>query len=109
MDLMKRVCRPFLDKLVIVFIDDILIYSRSEEDHRIYLKEVLDTLRREKLYAKFSKCEFWLKEVQFLGHLIGKDGVKVDPANVEPVKKWSNPKTPTKIRSFLNLAGYLED
>ncbi|XP_052620961.1 uncharacterized protein LOC111893627 [Lactuca sativa] len=106
MDLMNRVCRPFLDKSVIVFIDDILIYSRSVEDHRRHLSEVLDTLRKEKLYAKFSKCEFWLREVQFLGHLVGEDGIKVDPTKIEAVKKWANPKTPTEIRSFLGLAGY---
>ena len=106
MDLMNRVCRPFLDKSVIVFIDDILVYSRTIEDHRRHLREVLDTLRKEKLYAKFSKCEFWLREVQFLGHLVGMDGIKVDPAKIEAVKKWETPKTPTEIRSFLGLAGY---
>ncbi|KAJ9545069.1 hypothetical protein OSB04_024776 [Centaurea solstitialis] len=83
MDLMNRVCRPMLDKSVIVFIDDILIYSKSKEDHVIHLIEVLETLRRERLYAKFSKCDFWLQEVQFLGHLVNREGIKVDPAKIE--------------------------
>ncbi|KAI3685880.1 hypothetical protein L6452_35141 [Arctium lappa] len=106
MDLMNRVCRPFLDKSVIVFIDDILIYSRDEVDHARHLRDVLEILRREKLYAKFSKCEFWLKEVQFLGHIVSKDGVKVDPAKIEAMMSWKPPKSPSEIRSFLGLAGY---
>ncbi|KAK1422205.1 hypothetical protein QVD17_25165 [Tagetes erecta] len=106
MDLMNRVCRPMLDRSVIVFIDDILIYSRSEAEHAIHLREVLETLRREKLYAKFSKCAFWLREVQFLGHVINANGILVDPSKVEAVMKWKPPKTPTEIRSFLGLAGY---
>ncbi|KAJ9560730.1 LOW QUALITY PROTEIN: hypothetical protein OSB04_005890 [Centaurea solstitialis] len=105
-DLMNRVCRPMLDRSVIVFIDDILIYSRSKEEHVEHLREVLEVLRKEKLYAKFSKCDFWLQEVQFLGHLVNREGVKVDPAKVEAVMKWETPKTPTEIRSFLGLAGY---
>ncbi|TLX70046.1 hypothetical protein E9993_22625, partial [Labilibacter sediminis] len=96
MDLMNRVCRPLLDKSVIVFIDDILVYSRTAEDHRGHLREVLDILRQEKLYAKFSKCEFWLKEVQFLGHMVGADGIKVDPTKIEAVQNWANPTTPTE-------------
>jgi hypothetical protein len=106
MDLMNRVCSQFLDRSVIVFIDDVLIYSKSEEDHRRHLREVLETLRVEKLYAKFSKCEFWLREIQFLGHLIGESGIKVDPAKIEAIKAWEAPKSPTEIRSFLGLAGY---
>lgn len=106
MDLMNRVCRPMLDRSVIVFIDDILIYSKSKEDHVAHLREVLETLRREQLYAKFSKCDFWLQEVQFLGHLVNREGIKVDPAKVEAVMKWETPKSPTEIRSFLGLAGY---
>ncbi|KAI3665770.1 hypothetical protein L6452_44401 [Arctium lappa] len=106
MDLMNRVCRPFLDKSVIVFIDDILIYSRDEEEHRQHLREVLEILRREKLFAKFSKCELWLQEVQFLGHVVSKDGVKVDPAKIEAMMNWESPTSPTEIRSFLGLAGY---
>ncbi|KAI3802065.1 hypothetical protein L1987_30189 [Smallanthus sonchifolius] len=106
MDLMNRVCKPYLDKFVIVFIDDILIYSKTKSDHEQHLKLVLDLLRKEQLYAKFSKCEFWLKEVQFLGHIVNEKGIHVDPAKIEAVKNWSTPKTPTEVRSFLGLAGY---
>ncbi|KAJ9538727.1 hypothetical protein OSB04_031460 [Centaurea solstitialis] len=106
MDLMNRVCRPMLDRSVIVFIDDILIYSKTKEEHVRHLREVLEVLRRERLYAKFSKCAFWLEEVQFLGHIINREGIKVDPAKIEAVMNWEVPKAPTEIRSFLGLAGY---
>ncbi|GJY27814.1 putative reverse transcriptase domain-containing protein [Tanacetum coccineum] len=106
MDLMNRVCKPYLDKFVIVFIDDILIYSKSEEEHEAHLKTILDLLKKEKLYAKFSKCEFWLQEVQFLGHVVNRDGIHVDPSKVESVKNWKTPESSTEIRSFLGLAGY---
>lgn len=106
MDLMNRVFKQYLDKFVIVFIDDILIYSKTEEDHKEYLRVSLKILRKEKLYAKFSKCEFWLKEVQFLGHVVNKEGIKVDPAKIEAVTNWERPKTPTEVRSFLGLARY---
>ena len=95
MDMMNRICRPYLDKFIIVFIDDILIYSKSEEQHRTHLLILLDLLRQEKLYAKFSKCEFWLTEVQFLGHVINANGIQVDPAKIEAISKWKNPETPT--------------
>ncbi|KAD4179438.1 hypothetical protein E3N88_28029 [Mikania micrantha] len=101
MDLMNRVYRS-----VIVFIDDILIYSKSEGDHAGHIREVLEMLRREKLYAKFSKCAFWLQEVQFLGHVISLEGIMADLAKVEAVMKWNPPKTPTKVRSFFGLASY---
>ena len=106
MDLMNRVCRPYLDKFVIVFIDDILIYSRSKEEHGQHIRMVLELLQKEKLYAKFSKCEFWLREVDFLGHVVSSKGIHVDPAKVKAIKNWETPKTPTEIRSFLGLAGY---
>ncbi|GKC46433.1 putative reverse transcriptase domain-containing protein [Tanacetum coccineum] len=106
MDLMNRVRKPYLDKFVIVFIDDILIYSRNEEEHTKHLRIILELLRKEKLYAKFSKCDFWIRIVQFLGHLIDSQGLHVNPAKTEVVKNWTSPTTPTKIRQFLGLAGY---
>ncbi|GKF33682.1 putative reverse transcriptase domain-containing protein, partial [Tanacetum coccineum] len=81
MDLMNRVCKPYLDKCVIVFIDDILIYSKTKEDHEVYLKLVLELLKKETLYAKFSKCEFWLQEVDFLSHVVNHNSIRVDPKN----------------------------
>ncbi|GJW82841.1 putative reverse transcriptase domain-containing protein [Tanacetum coccineum] len=98
MDLMNRVCKPYLDRFVIVFIDDILIYSKSRKEHEGHLKLILRLLKNEELYAKFSKCEFCLSKVQFLGHVIGREGIHVDPAKIESIKDWASPKTPTKIR-----------
>ena len=106
MDLMNRVFRPYLDKFVVVFIDDILVYSNSYLEHEQHLRQVLSTLREHQLYAKVSKCEFWLKEVVFLGHVISAQGILVDPRKVEVVLKWERPKNVTEIRSFLGLAGY---
>ncbi|GJX44038.1 putative reverse transcriptase domain-containing protein [Tanacetum coccineum] len=106
MDLMNRVCKPYLDRFVIVFIDDILIYSKSRKEHEGHLKLILNLLKKEELYAKFSKCEFWLSKVQFLGHVIDSEGIHVDPAKIEAIKDWASPKTPTEIRQFLGLAGY---
>ncbi|GJR07994.1 putative reverse transcriptase domain-containing protein [Tanacetum coccineum] len=106
MDLMNHVCKPYLDKFVIVFIDDILIYSKNKEEHGKHLKTILNLLRSEKLYAKFSKCDFWLDSVQFLGHVIDSSGVHVDPAKIEAIKNWAAPTTPTEVRQFLGLAGY---
>ncbi|XP_019258898.1 PREDICTED: uncharacterized protein LOC109237094 [Nicotiana attenuata] len=106
MDLMNRVIKPYLDLFVIVFIDDILIYSRSETDHAEHLRIVLQTLQDHRLYAKFSKCEFWLKSVAFLGHVISGEGVKVDSQKIEAVKNWPRPTSVSDIRSFLGLAGY---
>nr|GFA18200.1 putative reverse transcriptase domain-containing protein [Tanacetum cinerariifolium] len=107
-DLMNRVCKPYLDKFVIVFIDDILIYSKDEKEHEEHLKAILELLKKEELYAKFSKCEFWIPKVQFLGHVIDSQGIHVDPAKIESVKDWASPKSPTKIRQFLGLAGYYQ-
>ncbi|GKE40313.1 putative reverse transcriptase domain-containing protein, partial [Tanacetum coccineum] len=106
MDLMNRVCKPYLDKFVIVFIDDILIYSKTKEDHEVHLRLVLELLRKEKLYAKFSKCEFWLQEVHFLGHIVNQSGIHVDPSKIEAVNNWKVPTTPSEIRSFFGLAGH---
>ncbi|GKB66840.1 putative reverse transcriptase domain-containing protein [Tanacetum coccineum] len=104
MDLMNRVCKPYLDRFVIVFIDDILIYSKSRKEHEGHLKLILKLLKEEELYAKFSKCEFWLSRVQFLGHVIDSEGIRVDPAKIESIKDWASPKTPTEIRQFLEKA-----
>nr|GEZ18511.1 putative reverse transcriptase domain-containing protein [Tanacetum cinerariifolium] len=106
MDLMNRVCKPYLDKFVIVFIDDILIYSKDKEEHEEHLKTILELLKREQLYAKFSKCDFWLESVQFLGHVIDSEGVHVDPAKIAAIKNWTTPMTPTEVRQLLGLAGY---
>ncbi|KAJ9538873.1 hypothetical protein OSB04_031606, partial [Centaurea solstitialis] len=106
MDLMNRVCKPYLDEFVIVFIDDILIYSKTAKEHGEHLRKVLEMLKRERLYAKFSKCEFWLKEVQFLGYIVTQEGIKVDPAKIEAIKNWESPKSPSEVRSFLGLTGY---
>ncbi|GJU41457.1 putative reverse transcriptase domain-containing protein [Tanacetum coccineum] len=97
MDLMNRVCKPYLDRFVIIFIDDILIYSKSRKEHEGHLKLILRLLKKEELYAKFSKCEFWLSKVQFLGHVIDSEGIYVDPAKIESIKDWASPKTPTEI------------
>nr|GFC25281.1 putative reverse transcriptase domain-containing protein [Tanacetum cinerariifolium] len=106
MDLMNRVCRPYLDKFVIVFIDDILIYSKSKKEYKVHLKLILELLKKKKLFGKFSECELWLQEVHFLSHVVNSEGIHVDPNKIEAVKNWKTPKTLTEIRSFLGLAGY---
>ncbi|GJV92821.1 putative reverse transcriptase domain-containing protein [Tanacetum coccineum] len=104
MDLMNPVCKPYLDRFVIVFIDDILIYSKSRKEHEGHLKLIMRLLKKEELYAKFSKCEFWLSKVKFLGHVIDSEGIHVVPAKIESIKDWASPKTPTEIRQFLEAA-----
>src|SRR3954463_4316491 len=106
MDLMHRIFQPYLDQFVVVFVDDILIYSASEREHEDHLRTVLQLLRDHRLYAKFSKCEFWLTEVKFLGHVVSSDGIAVDPSKIEAVIDWERPKSVFDIRSFLGLAGY---
>ncbi|GJW76210.1 putative reverse transcriptase domain-containing protein [Tanacetum coccineum] len=106
MDLMNRVCKPYLDKFVIVVIDDTLIYSKNQQEHDEHLKSILEFLKKEELYAKFSKCEFWIPKVQFLGHVIDSQEIHVDPARIESINDWASPKTPTEIHQFLGLAGY---
>ena len=106
MDLVNRVFRPYLDWFVVVFIDDILVYSINEQVHEQHLKIVLQTLREKKMYAKLSKCDFWLKEVSFLGHIVSAKGIRVDPAKFEAVVNWKPPQSVTEVRSFLGLAEY---
>ena len=106
MGLMNRVFQPYLDQFVVVFVDDILIYSQLGVDHEDHLRIVLKLLRDHQLYAKFSKCEFWLVEVGFLGHVVSASGMSVDPRKVEAVMSWERPKSVFEIRSFLGLVGY---
>jgi hypothetical protein len=106
MYLMNKVFMEYLDKFVVVFIDDILVYSRNEEEHEEHLRLVLQKLRENQLNAKLSKCEFWLSEVMFLGHVIADRGIAVDLGKVRDVLKWEPPTTVLEIRSFLGLAGY---
>nr|GEZ95931.1 putative reverse transcriptase domain-containing protein [Tanacetum cinerariifolium] len=96
MDLMNQIFHEFLDKFVIIFIDDILVFSKSKEEHEDHLRTVLQTLRQEKLYAKFSKCEFWLSSVAFLGHIVSAEGITMDPAKVEAITKWPRPTSVTE-------------
>jgi hypothetical protein len=103
---MNKVFMEYLDRSVVVFIDDILIYFKSDSDHEEHLRLVLQKLRDNQLYAKYSKCEFWIDEVSFLGHIISNGGISVDPAKVKEIMAWSVPTTVTEIRSFLGLAGY---
>ncbi|KAL0349651.1 UNVERIFIED_CONTAM: Retrovirus-related Pol polyprotein from transposon.6 [Sesamum radiatum] len=107
LSLMNKTLQLFLDQFVIVFIDDILIYSSSREEHEQHLRAVLQILREKQLYAKFSKCEFWMEEIAFLGHVVSKEGgVQPDPAKVKAIMDWEPPKNVSEVRSFLGLAGY---
>ncbi|CAH9077225.1 unnamed protein product [Cuscuta europaea] len=106
MDLMNRVFRPYLDLFTIVFIDDILVYTKTPKEHEEHLRIALQTLRENQLYAKLSKCEFWMDRIAFLGHIITQEGVSVDPSKIEAVVDWPTPTTVTEVRRFLGLAGY---
>ena len=97
MDLMNRVFQPYLDRCVVIFNDDILVYSETEEKHDEHLCIVLQVLREKELYAKFSKCELWLREVTFLGHVVSAEGIKVDPRKIEAILEWKPPRSVTKI------------
>src|SRR6185312_14004965 len=105
MYLMNSIFFEKLDVFVVIFIDDILIFSKTEEEHAEYIRIVLQKLRDYRLYAKFSKCEFWLKEVAFLGHILSENGVAMDPNKVKDVLDWKQPQNISEIRSFLRLAG----
>jgi hypothetical protein len=103
---MNSVFMPKLDKFVVVFIDDILIYSKNDEEHVKHLRIVLTRLREHQFYAKFRKCVFWLEEIQFLGHVLSAKGIAVDPSKVKDILEWNSPTTVHQVRSFLGLAGY---
>jgi hypothetical protein len=106
MNLMNKVFMEYLDQFGVVFLDDILIYFPNEETHEDHLRLVLQKLHDNQLYAKFSKCDFWLKEVAFLGHIVTDGGIKLDPGKISEILNWKQPKDASKIRSFLGLAGY---
>src|SRR3990170_2011034 len=104
--LINYIFMEYLDKFVVVYSDDILVYSKNEEKHAEHLRLVLEKLREHQLYAKYSKCEFWLSEVTYLGHVISKKGIAVNPERVRAILDWTSPQTIKQVRSFLGLAGY---
>ena len=106
MDLMNRVFRPYVDRFVVVFIDDTLVYSKDAQEHEQHLRIVLEILREKRLYSKLRKCDFWLKEVSFLGHIVSAEGIRGYPTKIEVVVNWKPPRNVTEVRSFLGLAGY---
>ena len=106
MRLMNSVFQEFLDEFVIIFIDDILVYFKSPEEHEVHLRRVMEKLREQKLFAKLGKCSFWQREMDFLGHIVSAEGVLVDPEQIEAIRDWPKPTNATEIRSFLGLAGY---
>ena len=108
MDLMNKVFHPYLDRFVVVFIDDILVYSKDTQEHEQHLRILLQILREKRLFAKLSKCDFWLKEVSFLGHIVSAKGIRVYPAKIEAIVSWKPPQNVTEVRSFLGLAGYYQ-
>jgi hypothetical protein len=105
MTMMNKVFMEYLDKFIVVFIDNILIYSKDDKEHEKHLRLIMEKLREHKLYAKFSKCEFWLNKVGFLGHIVSAEGVAIDPSKVASVTEWESTKNAGYIRSFLGLAG----
>src|ERR1041384_7705727 len=104
--LMNYIFMEYLDKFVVVYLDDILIYSKTEEEHVEHLRLILEKLREHKLYAKYYKCEFWLPKVTYLGHVISKDGIAVNPERIQAILDWTPPNTVKQVRSFLGLASY---
>lgn len=106
MNIMNRIFKPYLDSFVVVFIEDILVYSQSDEEHEAHLRQVLYVLQEKKLFNKLKKCEFWLREVVFLGHIVSGAGIVVDPKKIKTTKNWPRPTNVTKVRSFLSLARY---
>jgi len=103
---MNKVFAPYLRKFICIYLDDILIYSKTREDHLAHIRIVLRTLRQAKLYAKMSKCEFFKSEVKFLGHVVSREGISVDPTKVAVITSWPEPRNPGDVRSFLGLANY---
>ena len=106
MDMMNHIYKKYLDQFIVVFVDDILVYSKTQEEHEEHLHIALKILREHELYAKKDKCEFWMEEVKFLGHVVSKDGISMDTSKVEAILNWERPKNVCKICSFLGLAGY---
>ena len=106
MCLMNGVFREYLDKFFIVFLDDILVYSKLEQEHENHLRMVLQVLREHQLYAKLSKCSFYRNKIHYLGHIISEEGITVDPEKIEAIKRWKTPKNVTEVRSFMGLASY---
>ena len=106
MDLMYRVLKPYLDQFVVIFINNILIYSKTKKEHERHLRMILQTLREHQLFTKFIKCEFWLEKISFLRHIISKDEFIVDPTKVEAIVKWKQLENSTEVHSFLGLVGY---
>lgn len=106
MNMMNKIFMAELDKFMVIFIDDILVYSKTAEEHEQHLRVVLDKLWENQLYGKFSKCDFWMEKVAFLGHLLTTEGVMVDLEKIEAVSGWKSPRNVTEIRSFLVVAGF---
>jgi hypothetical protein len=106
MCLMNNISSHYLDKFVLVFIDDILVYSKTKEEHEEHLRIVLQTLRKQKLYAKFDKCDFYQKKMQYLGHVISIEGIGVNPEKIRAIMEWLIPKDVVNIRSFMGITGY---